>query len=171
MEKYQYDIFKTQWGWFGVLGGEQGLIRTCLPLACKETVQNSLLSDIHNAEFSKNAFSAIKKSIDEYYRGFPVDFSNLKVQFNGLTDFQQKVLAALRTIKYCNTLSYGELASLSGYPKATRATGTAMARNPLPLIIPCHRVIRADGSIGQFSAVGGEDAKKRMLDLEKKQSV
>ncbi|MHC5000420.1 MAG: hypothetical protein ACYTE1_06325, partial [Planctomycetota bacterium] len=88
MEQYHYDIFRTQWGWFGLLGGEQGLVRTCLPVAHKEAVQSRLLSDIPNAERSKNAFSALRITIDDYYKGSPVDFGNVEVCLADSSDFQ-----------------------------------------------------------------------------------
>jgi methylated-DNA-[protein]-cysteine S-methyltransferase len=167
MEKYQYTIFKTQWGWFGLLGSEQGLLGTCLPVAHKEAVQSRMLSDVPNAERSKKPFSVLKMEIESYCEGFPVDFGNVKVRFDGFSEFQRKVLTTLRTIRYGETVSYSQLAQLAGRPKAARAIGRVMAKNPLPLIIPCHRVIKADGSRGLFSAAGGADTKKRMLDLEK----
>jgi O-6-methylguanine DNA methyltransferase len=171
MEQYQYDIFRTQWGWFGLLGCQQGLVRTCLPVAHKKAVQSRLLSDIPNAEWSKNAFSALKILIDDYYKGSRVDFSDVDVCLADYSEFQQRVLTSLQIISYGEIISYSQLASLTGSPKAARAVGRVMAQNPLPLIIPCHRVIKADGSPGQFTAPGGADTKKRMLDLEKARSV
>ena len=84
------------------------------------------------------------------------------------TVFQQKVLATLRSVTHGKKISYGQLATLSGSPKAARAIGSVMAINPMPLIIPCHRVIKADGRLGHFSAPGGANTKKRMLELENK---
>ena len=167
MEQYRYTIFRTQWGWFGLLGGEQGLVRTCLPVARKEAVQSRLLSDIPSAERSKKAFSVLQKAIEDYYKGSPADFGNVEVYLGDTSDFQRKVLTTLQTISYGEMISYSQLAKLAGSPKAARAIGMVMAQNPLPLIIPCHRVIKADGSVGQFSAAGGTDTKKRMLDLER----
>lgn len=167
MEQYQYTIFKTQWGWFGLLGSERGLVRTCLPVAHKEAVQCRLLSDAPTALWSKRAFSVLKDEIIDYYGGLPVDFSNVEVQLEGFSGFQQHALKTLQTVTHGITISYGQLARLAGNPKAARAIGTAMASNPLPLIIPCHRVIKSDGTLGMFSAPGGIETKKRMLDLEK----
>jgi len=165
--KYHYVIFKTRWGWFGLLGNEKGLIRTCLPVAKKEAIENRMLSDVPNAKLSKKAFSALEKGIQEYYKGEKIDFSDVNVCLDGFSDFQQKVLTALRSITYGNSVSYGQLARLSANSKAARAIGSVMAANPLPLIIPCHRVIKSDGTVGQFSAPGGIQTKIRMLDLEK----
>ena len=166
MKKYQYDIFKIRWGWFGLLGSEQGLLRTCLPIAHKEAVQSRMLTDIPSAQRSKNAFSVLQKAIEDYYKGVSVDFSDVEVCFDGLSEFQRTVLNSLRSVSYGKKVSYGQLAQLSCSPKAARAIGTVMAQNPLPLIIPCHRVIKADNTLGQFSASGGAKTKKRMLHLE-----
>lgn len=164
---YQYSLFKTRWGWFGILGCESGLLRTCLPMAFKEAAQRRLLSGIKDAVPAKNTFRRLEKDILAYYKGRYVDFSEIAVCLDGLTTFQQEVLAALRQVTYGHTVSYGELARRVKNPNAARAIGTVMAQNPLPLIIPCHRVIKTDGSLGYFSAAGGVDTKKRMLDLEK----
>ena len=162
-----YSIVKTRWGWFGILGCEKGLIRTCLPVAFKEAVERRLLSGIQNVEPAKKSFHALEKDISAYYNGKKIDFSAIPVCLDGMTAFQQEVLATLRTVRYGQTVSYGDLAKLINSPKASRAIGTVMAQNPLPLIIPCHRVIKTDGSLGYFSAAGGVDTKKRMLELEK----
>ncbi len=162
-----YSIFKTRWGWFGLLGSEKGLIRTCLPVAFEEAAQRRLLSGITNPEPAKKAFRVLEKDILAYYKGKKIDFSDIPVCLNGMTAFQQEVLTALRSVKYGQTVSYGDIARLINNPKAARAIGTVMAQNPLPLIIPCHRVIKTDGSFGYFSAAGGVDTKKRMLELEK----
>ncbi len=166
-KQYHYTIFRTQWGWFGVLGGEQGLVRTCLPVDHKEAVQSRMLSDFPSAERSKKAFSVLQKAIEDYYKGLAVDFSDVEICLDGLSEFQRIVLTALRMVTYGNTVSYTRLAQLASSPKAARAIGTVMAQNPLPLIVPCHRVIKADGSPGLFSAAGGTDTKIRMLELEK----
>lgn len=169
MEQSQYNIFRTQWGWFGLLGSEQALLRTYLPVSHKETIESRILSDVRIAKRSKSAFSALKKLICNYYKGLPVDFGDIEVRLDGFSEFQRKVLLVLKRISYGETVSYGQLAQLSGNPKAARAIGTVMAKNPLPLILPCHRVIKADGSLGQFSAAGGTATKKRMLEQEKSQ--
>jgi len=164
---HQYSIFKTHWGWFGLLGTEKGLIRTCLPVAFQEAAQRRLLHGIQGPQPAKKSFRALEKIILSYYKGHHVELNDVPVCLEDLTDFQQQVLAALRTVKYGQTISYGDLARHIKNPKASRAIGTVMAQNPLPLIIPCHRVIKTDGSLGYFSAAGGINTKQRMLDLEK----
>ena len=162
-----YTIFRTPWGWFGILGCKNGLIRTCLPMTSQKTVQRHLLSGTRGAIPAKNACRSLEKDILSYYKGHRIDFSNVPVCIAGLTEFQQRILTILRTVRYGNTISYSDLAKLAGHPKAARAIGTALAKNLLPLIIPCHRVICCDGSLGGFSGAGGVLMKKRMLTLEK----
>ncbi len=81
-----------------------------------------------------------------------------------MTAFQRSVLNVLRQVAFGQLTSYGELARAAGYPGAARAVGQVMANNPLPLVIPCHRVLRSDGSLGGFG--GGPEMKQRLLRLE-----
>lgn len=83
----------------------------------------------------------------------------------GFSPFQTAVYSALLSVPPGSTVSYARLAEMAGHPGAARAVGTAMARNPLPVIIPCHRVVRGDGSLGQYGC-GGALWKQRLLDLE-----
>jgi len=164
-----YTTFRTRRGWFGLLGCKSGLIRTCLPIPSQKMVQKRLLSGIGGTIPAKNACRSLEKDILSYYKGYRIDFSDVPVCIAGLTKFQQRILTILRTVKCGNTISYSDLAKLAGNPKAARAIGTVLAINPLPLIIPCHRVIKQDGTLGGFSAVGGVQTKKRMLELEKQE--
>jgi methylated-DNA-[protein]-cysteine S-methyltransferase len=85
----------------------------------------------------------------------------------GVSPFFQRVYAIARTIPAGETLSYAELADRAGSPKAFRAVGQAMAKNPFPVLVPCHRVLAAGGKLGGFSAPGGTATKVRLLDLER----
>lgn len=100
--------------------------------------------------------------IDEYFQGSRREF-DLDLEPTG-TPFQLKVLDALATIPYGETRSYGEIATQIGKPRAVRAVGAANGRNPLPIVLPCHRVIGADGSLTGFG--GGLETKRYLLDLE-----
>ncbi|MBE3144695.1 MAG: MGMT family protein [Planctomycetes bacterium] len=86
---------------------------------------------------------------------------------DSLPAFTRKVLDACRKIPAGKTVSYSQLAGMIGKPRASRAVGSALARNPIPLIIPCHRVVHSDGSLGNFSAPGGTSLKKMLIDLER----
>jgi methylated-DNA-[protein]-cysteine S-methyltransferase len=101
--------------------------------------------------------------LHEYLRGERREFT-VPLDLGHRSVFTRQVLAACRRIPYGKTCSYGELAQQSGYPGAARAVGQVMARNPLPLLIPCHRVIRADGALGGFGR--GLAVKRRLLRLE-----
>jgi methylated-DNA-[protein]-cysteine S-methyltransferase len=103
------------------------------------------------------------KEIDEYFAGLRQGF-DLPVDFSLARGFRRLVLTRLRAIGYGQTASYAAIALAAGNPKAVRAVGTACATNPIPVVVPCHRVVRSDGSIGQY--VGGVDAKKTLLTLE-----
>jgi methylated-DNA-[protein]-cysteine S-methyltransferase len=105
--------------------------------------------------------------LERYFGGerviFPLDVAAFAVA-HGCTSFEADVLAALAAVPYGSTVSYRELAELAGRPAAQRATGSVMARNPLPVILPCHRVVRSDGTLGNY----GDDPrwKVRLLTLE-----
>lgn len=108
------------------------------------------------------AFPAAVKQLDEYFAGERTDFTfPIKLEVNG---FKKAALLALRRVTYGSTISYKELAARAGSENASRAAGTACATNPLPIVIPCHRVLKADGSLGGFG--GGLDTKRKLLDLE-----
>jgi len=100
--------------------------------------------------------------LDAYFSGQLREFK-CDLDLKG-TSFQKRVWEALREIPYGQTRSYGEIAKTIGNPKAVRAVGRANGTNPVPIIVPCHRVIQADGSLGGFG--GGLDLKKSLLELE-----
>ena len=115
--------------------------------------------------FENTETPLIKKAaaqLEEYFEGKRKNF-DLPLVLNG-TDFQNRVWEALRKIPYGKTRSYGELAAMTGNPKASRAVGMANNRNPIVIVIPCHRVIGSDGSLTGFG--GGLELKKRLLELE-----
>ncbi len=104
--------------------------------------------------------------LQRYAAGEAVDFDDLLVDSGVVTDFQTRVLNACRKVAYGQTITYGELAVAARCPGAARAVGNCMANNRIPLIIPCHRVVRAGGDIGPYSAAGGSPTKRRLLDME-----
>ncbi len=112
-------------------------------------------------------FVEAKRQFDAYFAGELTDF-DLPLAPHG-TEFQQRVWEALRTIPYATTISYAELARRIGNRKASRAVGLANGANPLPIIVPCHRVIGANGSLTGYG--GGLKAKKHLLDLERHHAV
>jgi len=103
-----------------------------------------------------------------YAAGEPVDFRNVRVDSGPVSDFRRRVLRHCQQIPYGKTLTYGQLAAKAGSERAARAVGSCMAANRIPLVIPCHRVVPADGRLGGFSAIGGTRTKKRLLDMEQR---
>lgn len=103
------------------------------------------------------------REIDEYFAGSRTHF-DLPLDLRLTDGFRREVIEHLSEIGYGHRESYAAVAAAIGRPRAVRAVGTACARNPLPVVIPCHRVVRTDGSIGQY--VGGVDAKQTLLTME-----
>jgi methylated-DNA-[protein]-cysteine S-methyltransferase len=165
----KYVVFKTQWGYFGLAGTESALYRTQLPGQKSEKVKSLLLKNLPDAQLNKTFFKSLQEQITAYFEGFHINFSSdIPISLNGLNQFSRDVLTTCINIKFGQTITYAGLAKRSGRPGASRAVGNALAKNPLPLIVPCHRVVRSDGKLGGFSAPGGISLKKRMLTLENK---
>jgi methylated-DNA-[protein]-cysteine S-methyltransferase len=156
-----YDYFET--GLIGTLtlaGDEEGLRHIVFP---KE--KNSL---VIQGDWKKKhgVFAQVKAQLRAYFEGELKQF-DLPLAPVG-TPFQLKVWQALRAIPYGELVSYKTLAEAIGNPKAVRAVGGANGRNPIPIIVPCHRCIGSDGSLTGFG--GGLDVKKRLIDLERSRS-
>jgi len=98
--------------------------------------------------------------------GEAADLRELPLDERGIDDLRRAVYAATREIKPGTTRTYGEIARAIGRPDGARDVGTALARNPFPIIVPCHRVVAANGALTGFSAPGGLETKRRMLELE-----
>ena len=162
----KYTIFNTAWGYLGLVADKKGLRRTILPCENRKTVEKCLLAGLDDPKFDKNLLRPLQKQIIAYFEGKPARFNALLV-LDGLSLFTRKVLDACRKIPAGKTASYSQLAGMIGKPRASRAVGSALARNPIPLIIPCHRVIHSNGSLGNFSAFGGTSTKKKLIALEK----
>jgi methylated-DNA-[protein]-cysteine S-methyltransferase len=162
----QISLFETAWGVCGILARGQRIVRFSLPGPMR-TVER-ILTERVQGEIGRN--SAIHKQLQEmvvdYFLGRPVDFSAVEVDMSGMTEFQKAVLTACRKIGYGKTASYSYLAEQVGKPSAVRAAASAIAANPVPLIIPCHRIVYKNGKMGGFSAFGGIATKSRLLRLE-----
>ena len=165
----KYTVFETKEGFFGLAGTELALLRASLPLPAADKAKCQLLTGLGTARYDGNLFQTAQQQITAYFEGSYVNFSpDIPILLDGLSWFAHLVLTACRDISFGQTRSYGQLAKKAGSPTAGRAVGRVMAQNPLPLIIPCHRVVRSDGKIGGFSGVGGVSLKKRMLELERR---
>lgn len=129
-------------------------------------LRQRLAEDFPTAVAGDNALLQLARAqIAEYFAGARRDFS-LAVDLSGQSPFHREVLTMLMTVPYGTTVSYARLAALAGRPAAARAVGAAMAANPLPLVIPCHRVVGANGALVGYSGAGGVATKRWLLDFE-----
>ncbi|MCS6975651.1 MAG: methylated-DNA--[protein]-cysteine S-methyltransferase [Gemmatales bacterium] len=104
--------------------------------------------------------------LERYFSGEMTALDEIPVDYRGLSVFRRRVMEACRAIPSGSTATYRQLAEAVGHPKAARAVGGVMRTNPVPLIVPCHRVIRCDGNLGGYSGPGGVVLKRRLLELE-----
>ena len=165
----RYVIFETAAGFCGIAWNDVGITRFQLPTRSAEATERILLRRAPGAEPGApspevaDAVAAVKR----YFEGEETDFSGFNLDLGGQDAFFRDIYAAARRIGWGRTTTYGTLAKeLGGGPEAARDVGEAMAKNPVALFIPCHRVLAAGGKIGGFSAPGGAAAKLRMLALE-----
>jgi len=165
----QYQVFETAGGYCGIAWNSVGIVRFQLPTRSAEAATRNLLRRVPDAERTaptlevSDAIAAAKR----YFNGEKIDFSNVRLDLDGQDEFFRQIYAALRRVGWGCTTTYGTLAKeLGAGPEAARDVGQAMAKNPVPLIIPCHRVLAAGGKVGGFSAPGGATAKVHMLELE-----
>jgi methylated-DNA-[protein]-cysteine S-methyltransferase len=165
-----YLIFQTATGFCGVIWNDVGIVRFQLPTKIPDAAERILLRRVPDAEPGAptpqvTEFVAATK---RYFQGEETDFSAFTLDLSDQDEFFRQIYAAARKIRWGQTTTYGALAKeLGAGPEAARDVGQAMAKNPVPLIIPCHRVLAAGGKIGGFSAPGGSATKIRMLELER----
>jgi methylated-DNA-[protein]-cysteine S-methyltransferase len=144
----------------------EGLVRVALPAEAPDEVMEDLARRVSPRVLRapRAAVAAARRQLDEYFDGRRRAF-DLELDWRLARGFRREVLRAIAAIPYGSTASYREVAARAGSPNAVRAAGTACATNPLPIVVPCHRVLRADGGIGGY--LGGTAAKARLLDLER----
>lgn len=160
----RYAIFDTAWGAFGFVEHKKRLLATFLPRKRQE-IKQAIHASWPDAIEAPDLMLRFQQAVVGYFEGKHIGFP-IEADLGNLPPFHRSVLEECRRIPYGQTASYADLARAVGKPNAARAVGGAMARNPLPLVIPCHRVLRADGSIGGFSSTDGVVEKARLLRLE-----
>ena len=160
-----YTCFDTAWGVFALALSPRGVSGTILPVRSARRAEQLARRRWPDASRRSSPPGDLQDQIAAYFDGEPVDF-DVPLDLSGQPDFRRSVLRACARIAYGTTATYGQLADEVGRPGAARAVGGAMAHNPIPLIVPCHRVLAAGGALGGFSAEGGLSVKTRMLRLE-----
>jgi len=161
----RYAILRAPHGSVGIVAAGRALCSVILT-RCRGRDAGALVRrSFPDAEHEADLFPVLRRQLGYYFAGRRVRF-RVKLDLSSLTPFQRQVLEACARIDYGATATYGELARGLGRPAAARAVGQALARNPIPLVIPCHRVVAADGSLGGFSAEQGVSLKRFLLELE-----
>ena len=160
MSRLYWSVFETNFGWVVLIGSEGKLVGVKLTRITRQAAIEGIPA---GAEESHERFGTLPEQMKRYFAGERVTF-DCDVEFNGLGAFEKQVLEETRKVPYGIITTYGSLASLAGRPGAARAVGNAMRKNPLPIIIPCHRVVHSDGSLGGFAT--GLEMKRRLLSLE-----
>ncbi|MBS1252750.1 MAG: Methylated-DNA--protein-cysteine methyltransferase [Anaerolineales bacterium] len=148
---------------------ERGLAGLTLPTPARAEALRELHDRWPNGEDAgAGAYDDFVDQIRRYLAGEPVEF-DMPLDWSGHTAFLQEVWRITCSIPYGKTRTYAELAEAAGRPRAYRAVGQAMATNPIPLVVPCHRVLRSDGGMGGYA--GGLDMKERLLEMERAASL
>jgi methylated-DNA-[protein]-cysteine S-methyltransferase len=166
---HHYLVFETAGGFCGIAWNVVGITRFQLPTNSAGETERLLLRRIPGAEPAQPTPELIEAvaAVKRYFAGEAIDFSAIKLDLDGQDAFFREIYDAARQIGWGSTTTYGSLARQLGRgPEAAREVGQAMAKNPVALIIPCHRVLAAGNRIGGFSAPGGSVSKARMLELE-----
>jgi methylated-DNA-[protein]-cysteine S-methyltransferase len=164
-----YVLFDTPIGSCGIAWGETGVVGLQLPEKSESAAHDRLARrypDSQKASPPPDVQSAIDEIV-ALLSGDAVDLSFVNLDFGGIGDFERRVYDVARSIPPGRTLTYGEIAKRLGEPGAARAVGQALGANPFPIVVPCHRVLGADGKVGGFSARGGVETKIRILAIEK----
>ena len=161
-----YGIFHLEGlGDVGIVSSEEGVYRIYLRMANKNQILKKLKGKTGleiREDSQKNA--PFFKQIQAYWKGIKKEF-DIPLDWSVISSpFAIQILKTLQTVPFGETVSYQELGERAGYPKAARAVGGVMSRNPFPIVIPCHRVLRKNGSLGGYT--GGIDIKKKLLKAE-----
>lgn len=159
----KYTTFNADAGWIGILGSVKGLLRVTLPRISAQEAQQLLGDTISHAKRDSHSFEGLIARFRVYFSGDEVVFTD-ELDLAGATIFRRQVWEATRLIPYGETRSYMWVAKQINKPEAVRAVGQALSRNPLPVIVPCHRVLNIDGRLGGFS--GGLEMKRYLLSME-----
>lgn len=164
-------VFETALGWIGIGWSENGITHLQLPQKDRNATEASLMKRGAPRETGAPPpeIAEVIAALVRYAEGEQVDFSGVPVDLGGMDTFRQTIYRRMRSLNYGETTTYGGLADATGHPGMAREVGQAMGSNPVPIIVPCHRVLAAGGRMGGFSAPGGVFTKRRLLDLERAQ--
>jgi len=160
-----YEDHETPVGLVRLSATKEGVVCLTFEVENQEKVMESLAVKVspRMLKVSTPLLTEARQELDQYFQGKRHSF-DVPLDFRLMKAFRKEVLMATAKIPYGQTLSYAKVAEEAGNPKAVRATGSALATNPIPIFVPCHRVVRSDGTFGQYR--GGVAAKTLLLELE-----
>jgi methylated-DNA-[protein]-cysteine S-methyltransferase len=166
-----FALFDTEIGCCGVAWSARGIAGVQLPEGSHLAMRARMLRRFPGARETTPP-AEVRQAIEAMgalLRGESSELRAIPLDLDGIAPFEQRVYEVARTIPPGTTLSYGEIARRLGAPGAARDVGQALGRNPFPIVVPCHRVVAADGKLGGFSARGGATTKRRLLSVERAQ--
>ena len=162
-----HDVFPTRFGWVGAVSSGNGVRRTTLPQASPDGCISILGREIDDSVESPANVAALRDRIEAYFEGERIGFEDEAVDLGDASSFLRASWEACLAIPYGETRTYKWLAEQAGRPRGPRAAGQAMARNRLPIVVPCHRVVASDGSLHGFGRGASQlDLKQRLIELE-----
>jgi methylated-DNA-[protein]-cysteine S-methyltransferase len=161
----RFRVFDTALGWFALGWTEGGIARVNLPGAEPDWLRERLRAT-GGIEDDAGQGHVVARII-AYAEGAEDAFQDLTLDLSAVSDLQRRIYEHIRGLGWGETTTYGAIARWLGDVAMSRTVGTAMGQNPIPLIVPCHRVLAADGRTGGFSSPGGVRAKMEMLSLER----
>ncbi|HEY0625282.1 MAG TPA: methylated-DNA--[protein]-cysteine S-methyltransferase [Allosphingosinicella sp.] len=164
-----FSLFDTPIGRCAIVWRGTAVIGSALSEVSNERLRASLQRRFPEAEEAPPPpeIEAVIEAVRRLLNGVAEDFAGIVLQLDGLSDFERAVLEETFRIPAGETRTYGEIAAALEAPGAARAVGAALGRNPIPIIIPCHRVLGSNGKSGGFSAPGGASTKLKMLEIER----
>ncbi len=159
--------FNTEWGTAGIAWTDKGVCMLVRPGPGRDRIKSEVLEEFPQAAKGGPAeVGEVIRQVRDYFAGELTGFK-ARLDLSRASPFQRMIYDTLMKIPYAETWSYARVASEAGRPGAARAVGRANSMNPVPVIVPCHRVIKADGSLGGFSQ-GGPEAKEALIEHEVK---
>jgi len=161
----RFRTVRTALGYVGFVASPRGLRWVYLPQRDPARLRDMIRKDAPTAIEDHHLLPRLADALCRYFAGEPVEF-DVPLDWRGRPSFLVDAWQACRRIGYGQTCSYKWLAEQLGRPGGARAVGMAMRRNPCPIVVPCHRVVRSDGRLGGFSGAGGTAFKRRLLQME-----
>jgi methylated-DNA-[protein]-cysteine S-methyltransferase len=161
-------VFSTRLGWMAIVGSDGVLRQLAFGHQSAKDARAALDPELARDARTEDWNPGLVERLKAYAAGEVEGFPDIAVDVGPQTPFARRVTACCRSIPPGQTLSYAQVAAKAGSPGAARAVGQCMATNRIPLVIPCHRVVQSGGGLGGYSAPGGLDLKRRLLDMEAK---